>query len=106
MKIYLAGPISGLEPKVCRKLFNDAEKRLKKNKHTVINPWKLDQKMGDLPTWADYLKRDIPLLIKCDGILLLEGWEFSKGANLEAYIADQLGIGRVDSNGDPLVREI
>jgi uncharacterized protein DUF6378/uncharacterized protein DUF4406 len=99
MKIYCAGAISNIEVKSCRKQFMDAERRLVKNGHTVINPVRLDMERGALPSWKAYMQRDIPLLIKCDGIRLLEGWESSNGAKLEAHIADALGIRRVDSDG-------
>jgi DNA modification methylase len=42
--------------------------------------------------WADYLKRDIPLLLGCEAIYSLEGWEDSKGAELECGIAESLGF--------------
>lgn len=43
-------------------------------------------------TWADYLKRDIPLLLECDGVATLDDWQCSKGASLEVHIAQQLGM--------------
>lgn len=99
MRIYLAGPISGVSPKACKRLFNEAERRLKQNGHTVVNPVRLDAERGPLPEWSDYMKRDIPLLVKCHGIRLLDGWEASPGAQLEWLIAQKLGIFPVDADG-------
>lgn len=42
--------------------------------------------------WCDAMKRDIVVLLECDGLVRLMGWEKSKGATLEHYIAEQLGL--------------
>ena len=43
-------------------------------------------------TFIDYLARDLKVLAdECDGIILLPGWDDSKGARLEAYTALLLG---------------
>jgi hypothetical protein len=41
---------------------------------------------------ADYMKEDIPILLQCDGILMLSNWTGSKGACLEKHIAEELGM--------------
>lgn len=99
MRIYISGPITGVEPRLCAKQFNDAARRLKKNGHTVVNPIELDRKHGALGSWADFMKRDIKLLVDCEAIRLLDGWENSTGARLEQQLADALGITRVDADG-------
>jgi hypothetical protein len=52
-------------------------------------------------SWEDYMKRDLVLLLRCDYIYLLDGWEYSKGARLEYNIACDVGIKplRLDENG-------
>lgn len=42
--------------------------------------------------WLMCMRRDIVMLIYCDGIYLLRGWETSPGARLEKLIADGLGL--------------
>lgn len=44
------------------------------------------------PMYADYMKQDLKMLLKCKSILLLRGWENSKGATLEYQVADTLGM--------------
>ena len=44
------------------------------------------------PTYADYMKQDLTMLLKCRSILMLRGWEGSKGATLEYQVADTLGM--------------
>lgn len=97
MRVYLSGPISGLDPVKSRALFDAAERELLANGHTVVNPWRLDDESGPLPSWADYMKRDIPILLGCDGIMMLDGWQQSEGAKLEYHIARSLGIAAVPS---------
>ena len=44
------------------------------------------------PTYTDYIKQDIEILILCDEIYMLRGWWRSKGARLEHHIAKVLGL--------------
>jgi nucleoside 2-deoxyribosyltransferase len=89
MKLYLAGPMTGL-PEHNFPAFNRAASMLRAAGHEVINPVDIN---GDTATpWADCLRADIEQLIKCDGIALLPGWDKSKGASLECFIAKALGM--------------
>lgn len=38
------------------------------------------------------MRRDIGLLVRCDYIYMLKGWELSKGAKLELDVASSCGI--------------
>ena len=90
-KVYIAGAMSGHE-EFNFPAFNRAEEILRGvcgYKH-VINPAKLHS-TTDLP-WEEFLKRDLLELITCDAIFLLKGWEKSRGATLEAFVAYTLGL--------------
>lgn len=41
---------------------------------------------------ADYLRGDFQMIARCDGIVMLEGWEDSKGATMEHEYAKSLGM--------------
>ena len=89
-KVYLSGGMTGI-PKKNAPLFNRAAKKLRSQGYVVVNPIELDKKIK-CTTWEECLKRDLTELFKCDAIVLLPGWEKSKGARLEKYNADKLGL--------------
>jgi hypothetical protein len=94
MKLYIAGKISGLNYNDALKKFSDAAEMLRGLGHEPVNPMEVNGLDGDGKEhpWAEYMKRDIPVLLQCDGIYLLPDWDESKGAMLEHYIARQLGM--------------
>ena len=90
-KVYIAGPMSGYE-EFNFPAFNRVEELLRESygyKH-VVNPAKLHS-TTDLP-WVEFLKQDLRELIDCDAVFLLKGWEKSRGATLEAFVAHTLGL--------------
>lgn len=60
--------------------------------HKVINPAELDADVGLGHAWDIYLRRDVVALAECNHIVMLPGWEGSKGARLEHHIATELGM--------------
>jgi hypothetical protein len=94
MKIYIAGKISGLVYEDALRAFVEAEDVVRGFGHEPVNPMRENGLDGDGNeyAWAEYMKRDIPHLLRCDGIYLLPNWRDSKGARLEHYIAKELGM--------------
>lgn len=88
MKLYIAGPISGI-PDGNRPAFAKAALELEESGYTVVNPATLEVEGW---TWAQYLRHDLPLMLKCEGVALLPGWQDSKGASLEYLVASDLGM--------------
>jgi hypothetical protein len=91
MKLYIAGPMTGL-PEHNFPAFNEMAKALRGKGHEVINPAELDAGETMTHSWDYYLRRDIKKLMDCEGIVLLLGWEKSKGALLEKANAVGLGM--------------
>lgn len=90
MKLYLAGPMSGL-PEFNYPAFNEAAASLRVNGHEVINPAENDG--GDTSgTWAYYMRQDVQHILNVEGVAVLPGWRKSKGANLEVVLATALGL--------------
>ena len=88
MTIYIAGKISGdLDYK---DKFDALEKGLSDRwgSSAIINPAKLPEGM----TSRDYMAICIPMLIRADMIILIPGWEDSKGATIEKMLAEYIGI--------------
>lgn len=87
--VYVAGPMTGYTDHNFP-AFNKAADKLRSQGYTVFNP--ADHGVVEGATWEDYLRFDITKLIQCDTIYLLEGWENSKGAQLELLIAQKLNM--------------
>ena len=86
MKIYIAGPMTGIENYNRESFFAMAE-RLNKFGHVCLNP----ASNPDGLTHAEYMHLCYAMIDVCDAIVLLPGWENSKGATLEHDRADFLG---------------
>lgn len=105
-RIYIAGPMSGI-PQFNVPFFHKVAGELRKQFVTdvIINPAELDTPVmqqhalnspnGDLKdleeatreTWGEVLARDVKLVAdSVDEIVLLPGWEQSRGARLEAFV--------------------
>lgn len=89
MITYISGPMTGL-PELNFPAFHEAAARLRAAGRTVINPAEICTAVG-LP-WSDYMRKDLAELVKCDVIYLLPGWQWSRGARLELYVAEELGM--------------
>lgn len=42
--------------------------------------------------WREFMKINIPAMMACDGIYCLRGWENSRGARIEQFIANALDM--------------
>jgi len=90
MKVYISGPITGINN--FEKPFQQAEDRLLLGGYSVVNPCTLPHLHGK--SWIEYMREDIDAMIRlrCDAIALLKGWEKSRGALLELLIAESCGM--------------
>lgn len=90
MRYYLSGPMTGL-PNFNYSTFNNIARILRRAELDIVNPAENFEGKDDLPR-EHYMRTDVQHLLECDAIILIEGWERSKGAKLELEIAHQLGL--------------
>jgi hypothetical protein len=88
-RVYLSGPMSGL-PELNFPAFHAAAARLRADGLEVVNPAEINP--GGALSWEQCMRADIKALCDCDAIVLLPGWEGSKGAHLELHVAHRLGM--------------
>lgn len=91
-KVYVAGPMSGIV-ELNYPLFHSTATRLREMGFEVVSPAELNP---ITTPYREAMIRDILALIECDHIVMLDGWERSKGASLEHHIASVLGIERIE----------
>lgn len=90
MKLYVAGPMTGL-PEFNLPAFAEATARLNAKGYEAINPGRRGGTIEGY-VWSDYLRLGLADLVTCEGVALLHGWWNSKGAQLEQRVALDLGM--------------
>ena len=100
MRIYLAGPMSGIK-RFNFPAFDAAAANLRAHGYEVVSPAELDSpefrarvltatgnEKDLLGEWGNCLARDVKLIADSgiEGIVLLRDWHLSRGAKLEAFI--------------------
>ena len=109
-RIYISGPMTGIEPREYRRRFREAEAILRRHGYGCINPcrvWScrfpwlyrlMNALLGNRLAYAVILAYDLILLMtRADGIAMLPGWQASRGAQIENYTArhfPMMGISR------------
>ncbi len=88
-KIYISGPITGVEN--YEKAFEAAAEQLKEE-YNVVNPVKVNDLVDFELSYSEYMMIDLALLGLCDYIYMLKGWEHSNGAMLERLYAEKMKI--------------
>lgn len=82
MKVYIAGPISGVPDH--KERFAEAERYLKGQGYDVVNPALTENSEY---SYKDYIDSGLRQLSECDALCTLPGFENSKGALLERAYA-------------------
>lgn len=88
MLAYISGPITGTDD--WQERFAKAEEELSEF-YDVINPARVSASLPPMEH-CDYMAVDLALLDLCDVIVMLPGWEKSKGASKEYAYAKEEGI--------------
>lgn len=100
-RVYIAGHMSGL-PELNYPAFHAAALTLRTGGLFVENPAEKEAP-ETAPTWADWMRLGLTQMLTCSHVLLLPGWQKSKGAIIEARTALDLGLIVIDGEtGDTL----
>jgi hypothetical protein len=105
MRVYLAGPMTGI-PQFNIPAFDAYAADLRLAGYDVVSPAELDDPetraaalaspdgapgtgSTNGETWGDFLSRDVKLIADggIEGVVLMPRWERSRGARLETYVA-------------------
>src|SRR5690625_774633 len=88
-RVYISGKMTGIKD-FNYPVFHKKEKQLRRLGYEVFNPANIQGR--DDWTWQDYMRECIAAIPKCTHIYLLNGWETSRGANIELLIANTIGL--------------
>ena len=89
-KVYISGAIAHYDLKERMATFSHAAEYLRKRGYEPVNPF--DNGLSEESHWREHMRADISMLMNCDYIYMLQGWELSKGAKLELDVASSCGI--------------
>jgi hypothetical protein len=86
-KVFLSGPVTGLDYEQVKKNFNQAEQLFLDKDYQVMNPVTFVPAGED---WNKAMRRCLVAISSCNTIYLLKGFEGSRGSTLELVIAHEL----------------
>jgi hypothetical protein len=91
-RVYIAGAYTGRED-YARGQFREAAERLRRNNPHMewVNPLE-DLGLSADNSWEECIATCVYVLLKCNRIHLLPGWEESRGAKIEAAVALKAGL--------------
>jgi hypothetical protein len=89
--VYIAGGMSGL-PENNYPAFDDAAARLRAMGYVVRNP--AENSPPKCGTWIGWMRKAIKQVAASDAVVLLPGWQKSRGARTEQRLARDLGLPR------------
>lgn len=95
--VYIAGPMTGI-PQHNYPAFAYVATALRGNGIDARSPHELDGGSMDR-SWEWYMREALKMLLECDEIVLLPGWENSRGARIERDVAGALGMSVVEWMG-------
>ncbi len=109
MRLYIAGPMSAhANDGFNFDAFWAADAALRELGHIPVNPARpedLDAAGKPTQTREQFMRRDVEWLLGADGVVVLDGWEQSRGALLEVRVARDTGRIVYRLEGADLVEE-
>lgn len=93
-KVFISGPMTGI-PEYNRSAFYDAAEFQRQLNRIVLNPATLPLGLDE----PEYMQISLAMLLCCDCIYLIDGWEQSSGARSEYTLAQKLDLEIIHQNG-------
>ncbi len=90
-RVYISGPIAHYDLSERIFAFRKVGEKLRASGYIPVNPFNngLSQTSTD---WRQHMKADMHMLLRCQYIYFMPGWELSKGCKLEFDVATSTGI--------------
>lgn len=91
-KWYICGPITGFDMEGRRKAFERAEQLVKEMSGDVeiFNPMR--NGLPDDAAYSDHMMCDLEHLVECDAVMVMKGWQNSRGCLIELKFARLLNL--------------
>ena len=102
-KVYLSGPISGYDYEERRMTFSRLAEVMQKVGLEPVNP--MENGVPKEAASEVHMRADLKMLLECDSIMMLNGWERSLGARVEHEVALSCGL-RVMTETELALRDI
>ena len=96
--VYISGPISNSDWSETKGKFDEIHRKLNDlGAVKVYNPVYFDKpspesSLDEIERWTFYMRHSLKKLTECSTIVMMKGYHASKGARLEKYVAENLGI--------------
>lgn len=98
MTIFISGPMTG-HVDFNYPAFHEAGAYLKEHGHRFLSPAhgrfghpRTAPAPDEAKPWESYMRESLKQMLYCDRILMLPGWENSRGATIEKELAETLGM--------------
>lgn len=90
IKVYISGAIAHHNIEQRKAAFDNAWSNLHEKGYMAFNPFL--NGLDDSEPYEAHMRTDISMLLECDAIYMLKGWEKSNGAKLEFNVATSCGL--------------
>ncbi|MCH4241676.1 MAG: DUF4406 domain-containing protein [Prevotella sp.] len=89
-RVYISGPIAHYDLPERILAFRKEEEKLRASGYVPVNPF--NNGLPQTSNWRQHMKADMYMLLRCQYIYFMPGWELSKGCKLELDVATSTGI--------------
>ena len=89
--IYKSLPVTGYNLEERKEAARKVKRKLLNEGWAVYNPLDKSNVSDDAPR-SVHMREDLKLLLKCDAICMLPGWNNSNGCNTELRVAQECGM--------------